>query len=537
METKLTTRILNALGLERKSAEDRPDFGKTGYTTSPLNDSFRFTGWGWNRTRLGSTIDYAAEVGPLDGSSLVMAIVNWTGINLAEALPVVFKPDDKGVMQIELQHPAADLIRRPNPFSIWADECLAGALSWWIDGNWYMKKVRDQTGALTELWYLPHFLVEPRWPGDGRNPEVPMSEVEPDNTFLTHYQFNTPGRPPELIKRRDMLHIKRGKNLSNPRKGVGAFDSVLEEIYGDNAVARFSATIMKNMGMVQYLLSPKEKDTSLSPEEARHVKESWIMSTTGDNANTPVVNAIPLDVTKLSFDPKELDLKEMRKVPESRVAAVTGIPAIVLQYLVGLEHGHYGAAYEQARQQGYESVIIPIQNHISEDLTWQVLPEIDKTKGAKLTFDISKIRVLQEDRDNLFTRECAALSAGGKTLNMFLTAIGKDTVEGGDVFYVPSTCTPMTLETLIERANTIAQPIAPVAPVEVPAKMSEMVDIDRTIAYLGEQMKEFSANDTQNKAVEEAVQGKRVNIGYKLKNVEGMEPDSVVQISVSRPGG
>lgn len=466
----ITDRILGALGFERKSAQDRPAFGSSSY-------------WNWNQY---PDTEHKADKTTLDNSSLIMAIVNWTGVNLAEALPVVFKPDEKGIPQIDIGHPAADLIRRPNPFFTWADYCQAGAFDWWM-GDWYMQKVRDGAGDLIELWYIPKIFISPRWPNDGKSPEVPMDEVDESNHFLTHYQYDRPGKPPILIKQSDMVHIKHGVNVSNPREGVCVWEPVLTEVYGDNAVARFSATIMKNMGMVQYLLSPKDKDITVSATQAQQIKEQWIKNSTGANANSPMVNPVGIEATKMSFSPQELDLKELRKEPQSRVAGVAGVPAILLQYLVGLEHGRYGAAYEQARQQGYESVIIPIQNHISEDLTWQVLPEIDKTKGAKFGFDISKVRVLQEDRDHLFTRECEALRSGGKSLNMFLTSLGKDNIEGGDVFYVPSTSTPMT----IERIKAIAEGTQEPPPVVTPEPAKMAADIDRLMAQLEKQMKDF----------------------------------------------
>jgi hypothetical protein len=468
--------------------KDRPDFGQAGYT--------QYQPWrGWELTfghRDGNLIDYRAKLGSLDNCSLVMAVVNWTGINLAEALPVVTKPDKSGVPQIELQHEASDLIRRPNPFHIWADYCLAGAFSWWM-GNWYMQKVRDDLGNLTELWYLPHFLVDPRWPFDGKSPEVPLEEVEgdPRQAFISHYQYSRPGKEPILIKKSDMVHIKRGVNCANPRLGVGVWDGVLEELYGHNAVNRFSAAILSNMGMVQYLLSPKDKDITVSETQAQAIKEKWIINSTGANANKPMVNPVPLEATKLSFSPQELDLKALDKAPQAAIAGVTGIPAIVLQFPIGLEHGHYGAAYEQARQQGYENVIIPIQNHLSEDLTWQVLPELDETKGAKLTFDISKVRVLQEDRDALYKRESEALRAGGITINQFLQSLGKaDLGPDGDIYLIPSVSTPMTIDKLKQTAADMTP--APDPPPIDPETLKMFADMERMFESLESQMREFS---------------------------------------------
>jgi hypothetical protein len=469
--------------IETKS--DRPAFGQTGWYNS-FDTSLQF---GWRSSR----INYANELGRLDNSSLVMAVVNWTGINLAEALPIVQKPDKKGGLEVDHNHPAANLIRRPNPFHIWADYCLAGAFSWWM-GNWYMLKVREKmTGNILELWYLPHFLVEPRWPYDGKSPDVPLSEVEgdPHQSFISHYQYTQPGKTPILIPKSEIVHIKRGVNLDNPRKGIGVWDGVLQDLYGHDAVNRFSAAILGNMGMAQVILSPKDKDVTVSPEQARQIKEQYIINTTGENAGRPLVNPVGIDVTKTSWSPKELDLSELDKAPQAAIAGATGIPAIVLQFVVGLEHGHYGAAYEQARQQGYENVIIPIQNHISEDLTWQVLPEIDDTEGARLTFDITKVRVLQEDRDALYKRESEALRTGAITINQFLTSVGKDTIPEGDVYLIPAMSSPMT----IERIKAVAEGTqAPPVPSPDTAALAKFADVDRMFERLESEMQEFARN-------------------------------------------
>jgi phage portal protein BeeE len=359
-------------------------------------------------------------------------------------------------------------------------------------GDWYMQKVRDIAGRLVELWYIPKLLVKARWPFDNGSPEVPLNEVDgnPSQAFISHYQYDRPGKAPVLIRKSNMIHIKHGVNRRNPREGECVWEPVLTEVYGDNAVARFSATLMRNMGLVRYFLSPRDKDGGGPSEtEARAIQEQFAQATSGNNAGRPLVGNGAFDVTKLTFSPQELDLKELRKEPQSRVAGVAGVPAILVQYLVGLEHGHYGAAYEQARQQGYESVIIPIQNHISEDLTWQVLPELDNTKGARLGFDISKVRVLQEDRDALYKRESDALRAGGITINQFLTSIGKDTVPDGDIYLVPSLSTPMTVEKLKAMAADMTPKPEPL-PID-PASLAKFADLERWFEGLEAQMKNF----------------------------------------------
>ena len=471
-------------GLEKKQA---PDYGQPVY-----NDwvNWRFQGWGWNKGYLQGQ-DFSTEVGPLDKSSLVMAVVNDTGTALAEALPSVRKRNAKNKWDIVPDHDCALLVQRPNPFNVWADYCGALSLSWWIDGNVYLLKNRNkQTGEVKELWYLPHEWIKPRWPGDRKSPEVPTSGPnKATNDYLSHWQYTVPGKQPRLIQKDDVLHIKRFVDPTNPHSGIGAFESVITEIYGDGAAARFSATILKNMGIVVPLFMPKDDSYSPTPEEAKAFKEKWKQETTGANAGNVMVMSIPLKPEKYTFSPDEMDLGTLRKIPESRIAAVTRYPAAYLQFLVGLENGTSYASYKQAREQAYEQVVIPIQQVIATNFTWQLLSEFDDSKGAQFWFDTSEVRVLQEDRDSLFKREVSALSAGGQTINQFLTALGRDPLPNGDILLIPSMSKPVTVDRLLALADG-SEAMPEPTPID-PASLAKFAEIERWFEGLESQMKEF----------------------------------------------
>ena len=475
-------------GLEKNQAA--PDYGQPVY-----NDwvNWRFQGWGWNKGYPAGQ-DFSAEVGSLDKSSLVMAVVNDTGTALAEALPSVRKRNAKNKWDIVPYHDCALLVQRPNPFNVWADYCGALSTSWWIGGNAYFFKNRNkQTGEVKELWYLPHEWIKPRWPGDRKSPEVPTGGPnKATNDYLSHWQYTVPGKQPRLIQKDDVVHIKRFVNPQNPREGIGAFDSVITEIYGDGAAARFSATILKNMGIVVPLFMPKDDSYSPTPEEAKAFKEKWKQETTGANAGNAMVMSIPLKPEKYTFSPDEMDLGTLRKIPESRIAAVTRYPAAYLQFLVGLENGTSYASYEQAREQAYEQVVIPIQSVIATNFTWQLLNEFDDSKGAQFFFDTSEVRVLQEDADAKVKRETSVFAAGGTTLDQYLTALDKDPVGPplGDVRMVPGLSTPMSPERMLELATK--EPEQPPAPLPIdPASLAKFAEIERWFEGLESQMKDF----------------------------------------------
>jgi phage portal protein BeeE len=363
-------------------------------------------------------------------------------------------------------------------------------MSWWFSGNVYFYKSRDITGAVKKLWYLPHFLVTPRWPGDRRNPQVPLEkDTDP---FLSHYEYRVPGREPVLYPAADILHLRRYVDLSNPRLGLGAFECLYEELYGDKKMALFTAAIMANMGIQVPVFSPKEKGVTVSPEHAAAMKEGWIGKTTGENAGEPVIWTEPMDMEMFGLSPTDLDLSNLRMIPESRVAAVTGIPAPTLQFMVGLQNGTSYASSEQARQQGYEEVIEPIQKVWAEHFTWQLLPDFKGSESSQFVFDTTDVRVLQEDKDALYRRESEALRAGGITLNQFLQNIGSKPIgPQGDIYYIPGMCKPMTVERLTATADgsLASEPIDPNA-----QQVADAADIQKVLANLEREMEHYYAN-------------------------------------------
>lgn len=486
------TRAVNAVtGAFKAKPLPIPDLGQ--HNPSPYYPS-RYYDW------FRPTTDYRHELGPLELSSLAMAVCNFTTIRIPEAKPAVVRTKG-GDPEFDHEHPAAKLIRRPNKHKIWANYADSCSKGWWFSGNVYFYETRDLTGTPVELWNLPHSLVDERWPGDGRAPDVERwaaahkernADLDP---FLSHYQYTPPGKEPVLYPAKDIIHLKRGCDLKRPRRGEGAFESLFEELCGDRRMAIYIATIMGNMGLQVPVFSPKDRDITISPTAAAAMKESWIQKTTGDRAGEPVIMTEPIDLEKFGFNPSELDLSQLRLIPESRVCAVCQISPAALQVMVGIQNGTSYASSEQARQQGYEEVIIPIQTVWGEEFTHQLLSEFEDSEGAEFVFDTSKVRVLQEDEDAKVKRESEIFKSGGSTLDQYLTAVGKKPVGPplGDVRLVPGLSTPMSPEKLIEMATKAPEPVPTDKPPIDPASLAKFADIDAYVKSLEEQMKEFMA--------------------------------------------
>jgi HK97 family phage portal protein len=417
----------------------------------------------------GSNIDYVTEVGDLMSSSMVMAAWQFIGTALTEAPPQVLVYDDpKNASHAEPdpEHPLVKLFEQPNPYYDSATMMQAFALDWLFSGNVYWVKVRDKKYLTpVQLWTIPHFMMYP-----ASSPSNPQS-------FIDQYVYVVNGNQ-YVYPVDDIVHIRRGQNPRDLRRGIGVFDSVLREIYTDQQVSNFTAAIVKNHGIVPFVISPPKTqrgmevarsfgdDVEQVKQRASEIKQQFIAGTTGDNRGEPIVNTIPLEITKLGFSPAELDLSSLHKVPESRIAGVTGLPASLLQFVIGLENGTSYASYKEAREQAYESVVVPLLARIASAINKHLLPDFGDVKGrrTRFAFDLSQVRVLQDDRDKLFQRISQGVSGGWLKVSDARAAVNLNSEDSDEVYLRAATVVAMKdNEPVTGPNNEVAPPPAPPA--------------------------------------------------------------------------
>lgn len=99
------------------------------------------------------------------------------------------------------------------------------------------------------------------------------------------------------------------------------------------------------------------------------------------------------------------------QIQEETVASLTGIPAIVLQFGVGLERATY-SNYEEAKEAATEGVVVPLWRYTEDEMNAQLMPDFDKTGKLEAKFNLSEVRVLQDDENKLYARLGAAYRTG-----------------------------------------------------------------------------------------------------------------------------
>ena len=133
-----------------------------------------------------------------------------------------------------------------------------------------------------------------------------------------------------------------------------------------------------------------------------------------------------------------MNLRDLRRVPEERVSAVLGVPAIVAGLGAGLDRSTF-ANMAEAREMAYESGIIPLQRLIAAELSKQLLPDFDGDDSARVEFDLKDVRVLQEDRKVLAERLGVLVRRGVMKRSEARAELGLPVTREDDVYLVPRT--------------------------------------------------------------------------------------------------
>lgn len=319
-------------------------------------------------------------------SSIVMACINFISRAYLEAEPMVYKLGEDGEKQALPNHKFLKFYRNPNPFYNSSKAIGAALISYYLDGNAYLFKERADGGygQTRALYYVPHYLI------------CPKAE---EGQFVTYYEYTVNGKqyriPPDRI-----VHIRHGLDPYKPISGRKILDPVLSEVYTDEEAAAFVAALVRNTAIPGIVIMPDTKDVKVAAEDAVSLKENFKRKFGGDNRGEPLITNFAAKVFQMGFSPEQLQFKEVRRLPEERVAAQFQVAPVVAGLGAGLDKSTY-SNYEQAEKHSYQSAVIPAWTEFADELSTQLLPEFTGGSKAEYVFeyDYSKVRALQESQD------------------------------------------------------------------------------------------------------------------------------------------
>ena len=341
--------------------------------------------------------DYEAQVNGRQ-SSIIMACVRWLQRTFPEAPMMLERQMTTGEREQVNDHNLLRLLNSPNAY--YDGQLLQSATIADLTqtGNAYWMKVRSKAGRAVELWWVPSTLIEPWWPWQS------------SDVFIDHYIYY-PGTSPVNVPVEDVVHFRDGFDPANIRKGLSPLKSLFREMFTDDEAANMTASLLKNMGVPGMVISPDEGQFA-SETDSKATKEWFRQHFTGDYRGEPLVMTGPTKVTPFSFSPQQMDLKSLRRIPEERISAVIGVPAVVAGLGAGLDRSTF-ANYAEARESAYESTVIPMQRLSASVIKRQLLTEFETNiDGWRVGYDLSEVRILQEDENKKVTRVNQMVAGG-----------------------------------------------------------------------------------------------------------------------------
>jgi len=368
-----------------------------------------------------------AEIGDGTGNSAVVACLNVLATSFAEPGLIISTRNSEGDYTRDMNHPLARLFRRPNPYmtSQLLSNYIVTALN--AAGDAFIYKNRNARGEVVELVPLMPHLVAAK--GN-------------QNELITHYNYQPEGglqgEQSIKIEKKDMVHLRQNIDPNDMRRGMAPLKAVLREIAGDEAAGQYTAALLHNMAVPGVILSPRD-DAMGGPtrEEAEAIADMYKQKFGGKNRGAPMVLSGAMNVEIVSFSPDQMKLAELRRIPEERVSAVLGVPAVLAGLGAGLDSATYNNTKE-LREFFTESKMVPMWNMVAQEVTHQLLrPEFGGNDNEYCEYDIDNVRALAVDKDNLYKRMNTAVQGGWVTIGEARKVVGLEADDRHDVYLRP----------------------------------------------------------------------------------------------------
>lgn len=317
------------------------------------------------------------------------------------------------------ESPVAELIANPNPYM--EDDLLwlysVAAIS--ATGSAYIHKVRNLIGEVIQLWPLYPAYVKPHTPTDG-------------SQFLDYWEYSVPSKPMVKLPPQDVIQLRWGVDRDDHRLGWSPLKNVLSEILQDDEAAAFSTSLLINLGVPGVVLSPRDP-LDPGPTDTEAVAKSFSAKFTGGKRGEPFVMSKALRVDMVSFNPQQMDLTALRRVPEERISGALGWPAILAGLGVGLENATYSNV-DGLREFATEQTLVPLWRLGGKQMTRQLLYDVEQDPKRQLRFDLTEVRALQKDEDATVNRLNVAIGGGWATVAEGRREIGLPIEDQHNVF-------------------------------------------------------------------------------------------------------
>lgn len=374
---------------------------------------------------LDSQIRVRGASGPVWSNSAVMACAAWIMDTLPEAKPLVKQglgeDDDETVRQSLFYRFAAD----PNPSYDWVDLLSSTGFALAVEGNAYWVIHRDEYFQPWAEW-LPPGACKPCAPRGEEMYGPKWFEVRRRGQSVARYS------PDEVV------HFRVGVDPANPLCGMARLQSAMREVMTDSEAAVYTHALLANPALGT-IITLEDSEIAMSDEEAQKLKLLIQEQLGGEGRHGIGVPSHPIKATNIGVPPDKMAVRETRMTPEERICAVMRIPPMVVGLGSGLSRSTFSNMAE-AREAATEQCLGPLWRKISATLTHRFLPMLGADRANEyVAFDLSGVRALQDDQNELYTRADKAYRGGLLKRSEGRSLLGFESEATDDVYFTDLT--------------------------------------------------------------------------------------------------
>ena len=335
---------------------------------------------------------------------------------------VVFKKraDGQRRTNVTSTDPLQTLLDSPTPEGELTMEDMLFWTAWakHVDGNAYWVKVRSgnaETGNVIQLWPISPTLIKP---------------ISENGDWISYYKYQYESNKYVRVPIQNIIHFRLGVDDQDMRMGLAPLKALVRQISTDNEADKFVESLLKNYAVPGLVVIPGA-GTSLTEDQADNIQERLRRKFGNEARGNIAVMSRESTVQQFGFSPEDLNLSVLHRVPEERISAVLGVPAIVAGLGAGLDR----ATYDNARSMGEwftERKLIPQWRSDARKLNISLKPDFTQNPNIAIEFDLTDVRSLQEDEDAKYTRLQIAVGKPWMTRNEARDDIGMDAIDGWD---------------------------------------------------------------------------------------------------------
>jgi len=337
----------------------------------------------------GSDVDAVSRNTALLASAYLYVAMRWRMRKLSEPPLMVVEEDSDGTERWIEDHPLAELLENPSP-DYDMGELIARTVAY-IDLTGSALWVKDPTRG---------GLIGRLTPFSGEEFRVEPAADRIYGRFLLDVdgrgQFSRVKAPEEVV------HFQEPNPLDWSR-GISKVDVALQMLNLGQAAIAATKDILRN-SLFPSVVIQSASDWNPSPDEWEAYKQAVDSYADRDKRGKPLVLLGGGTATKLAATMKDLLPGDILSRVEATVSAVFGVPAVVLQYQIGMENAPWSQMGE-ARRMAYDDTVVPDWNTIERTSTRQLLlapttvggrpPETNRSR--RIAFDKTDVRALQID--------------------------------------------------------------------------------------------------------------------------------------------